>query len=261
MLVAFGPEMFVTFGPEMFVAFGPEMFVAFGPEMFVTFGPEALGGTGGAASCARAQGADTYCLMPPFLRRSTPEVPPEPVDDALPPTIDESGVVEAASPVATASPLEQELIAEREARLRIAADFANLRRRSTEEQARARAEGHEAALTPLIESADDLRRAAELLPEELIDHPWVAGIAAIARRLDERLAAAGLTPVGAIGEPFDPRLHEAVERLAHGAEGTIIAVRRLGYRSGDRVVRPAMVAVGGGEPESTTAHDTTPTKE
>lgn len=187
--------------------------------------------------------------MPPFLRR--PAAPTEPEPPLAPP------VEPAVEPVVEAgpSPLELELVVEREARLRLAADIANLRRRTADDHARAHAEGREAALGPLLETADDLRRAAELLPAHLAEEPWVEGIEALARRLDARLAAAGLTPVGAEGEPFDPRLHEAVERLAHGAEGTIIAVRRIGYRSGDRLVRPALVAVGGGEPEPATPTD------
>ena len=187
--------------------------------------------------------------MPPFLRRSPAPTEPEP---PLAPAA-EPAVEPTAEP--GPSPLELELVVEREARLRLAADIANLRRRAAEDLARAHAEGREAALTPLLETADDLRRAAELLPAHLAEEPWVEGIGALARRLDAQLTAAGLTPVGVEGEAFDPHLHEAVERLAHGAEGTIIAIRRIGYRAGDRLVRPALVAVGGGEPESITATD------
>jgi molecular chaperone GrpE len=186
--------------------------------------------------------------MPPFLRRPAAPIEPEPLEPAAEPVVEPT--VEPGP-----SSLELELVVEREARLRLVADITNLRRRTAEDLARAHAEGREAALAPLLETADDLRRAAELLPAHLAEEPWVEGIGALARRLDAQLAAAGLTPVGAPGEPFDPRLHEAVERLAHGAEGTIIAVRRIGYRSGDRLVRPALVAVGGGEPEPAPAPD------
>lgn len=190
--------------------------------------------------------------MPPFLRRPAAPIAPEP-------PLEPAAALEFEPPVEPGpSSLELELVVEREARLRLAADIANLRRRTAEDRSRAHAEGREAALGPLLETADDLRRAAELLPAHLAEEPWVEGIGALARRLDARLTAAGLTPVGAEGEPFDPRLHEAVERLAHGAEGTIIAVRRIGYRSGDRLVRPALVAVGGGEPEPTTPTDESP---
>jgi molecular chaperone GrpE len=190
--------------------------------------------------------------MPPFLRRPAAPIAPEPPPEP-------AAALEFEPPVEPGpSSLELELVVEREARLRLAADIANLRRRTAEDLARSHAEGREAALGPLLETADDLRRAADLLPAHLAEEPWVEGIEALARRLDARLAAADLTPVGAEGEPFDPRLHEAVERLAHGAEGTIIAVRRIGYRSGDRLVRPALVAVGGGEPEPATPTDESP---
>lgn len=70
----------------------------------------------------------------------------------------------------------------------------------------------------------------------------------IADKLDSTLTKLGLTPFGAVGEPFDPTHHEALmhvqAEVPEGAEGTtIVQVMQPGYRLGDRMVRPARVAV------------------
>ncbi|MGN6522139.1 MAG: nucleotide exchange factor GrpE [Actinomycetes bacterium] len=70
----------------------------------------------------------------------------------------------------------------------------------------------------------------------------------IADKLDTTLTRLGLTPFGAVGEPFDPTHHEALMHIEaevpEGSEGTtIVQVMQPGYRLGDRMVRPARVAV------------------
>jgi molecular chaperone GrpE len=92
---------------------------------------------------------------------------------------------------------------------------------------------------------DDIERAQE--------HGDLSGaFKAVADKVVAALQAQGLEPFGAIGDGFDPDVHEAVQ---HGTspdvdKPTVTAVLRLGYRFGDRVLRPAMVAVtdAGGQP-------------
>ncbi len=96
------------------------------------------------------------------------------------------------------------------------------------------------------------------------DVGWVGGIVAIDRKLRLLLDSEGLTPIEALGKPFDPHLHEAVvqEDRPNVPEGTVTAELQRGYRIRDRVLRPAMVAVGpaqrNDQPRRTTA---TPTPE
>ena len=61
----------------------------------------------------------------------------------------------------------------------------------------------------------------------------------------------GVTPIEALGQPFDPSVHEAVEAEPAGGD-TVVAVYAPGYRLGDGVLRPAMVKVGPGEEGKTT---------
>ncbi|MBA7615902.1 Protein GrpE [subsurface metagenome] len=74
------------------------------------------------------------------------------------------------------------------------------------------------------------------------------GIRLIERKLQASLEAQGLSPIKAIGEPFDPNLHEAT-MYRKGEEGIVIEELQKGYMLHDRVIRPAMVVVGNGEKE------------
>src|SRR5262245_36395371 len=126
------------------------------------------------------------------------------------------------------------------------ADLVNYRRRVEAERRadaqRARAEAVE-ALLPLL---DDLDRALAHAPESLRENPWAKGIALVAGRLGGTLARLGVERVGRVGEPFDPTVHEALaaEPRAGVEPGHVAEVVRTGYRSGERLIRPAQVVVG-----------------
>ncbi|MGW7194114.1 nucleotide exchange factor GrpE, partial [Streptomyces sp. NPDC054838] len=76
------------------------------------------------------------------------------------------------------------------------------------------------------------------------------GLEAVARLLESRLAALGLEAFGEPGDPFDPRVHEAVTSAPDPDRTTPACARvlRPGYRVGGRLLRPAQVAVAGPEP-------------
>jgi molecular chaperone GrpE len=128
---------------------------------------------------------------------------------------------------------------------RTAADFANFRRRTEQDREQMLGLANEALLSKLLTIADDFDRAIEHMPPELRDVGWVEGIAAIDRKLRLLLDSEGLTPIEAIGQPFDPHQHEAVTQnvTSDVPEGTVTAELQRGYRIRDRVLRPAMVAV------------------
>lgn len=103
----------------------------------------------------------------------------------------------------------------------------------------------DATLDELLPVLDDLDRAIAHLPPDLADHPWARGVFMIASRLQTALGRIGVEPIGTVGEPFDPRVHEAIslEPRAGIPSGHIAEVIRAGYRAGDRLVRPAQVVV------------------
>jgi len=130
---------------------------------------------------------------------------------------------------------------------RTQADFINFRRRMNQEQTETRTTAQIALLNQLLPVLDDFERALGAIPGDLVQHPWVQGLLLVARRLTTQLDQLGVRQMGASGESFDPRLHEAItlDESADVPEGTIIQVVRSGYMLGDRIIRPAQVIVAG----------------
>ena len=143
------------------------------------------------------------------------------------------------------------------------AEFQNFKRRTAEEREASLGLAAEGLIGKVLVVADDFDRAIESRPEEHAEDPWVEGIEAIDRKLRLLLESEGVNRIEATrGMAFDPRLHEAVANVPGSgmAEGRIVDELRRGYRLRDRVIRPALVAVAGGEPPSDeTATDTTDT--
>jgi molecular chaperone GrpE len=140
---------------------------------------------------------------------------------------------------------QQELAETKAAWQRTAADFQNYKRRTEQDREATLGLANESLLSKLLVIVDDFDRAIANMPPELQQMAWVEGIAAIDRKLDLLLASEGLSPIEAVGKPFDPHEHEAVvqEDRSDVAEGTVTAELQRGYRIRDRVLRPAMVAV------------------
>lgn len=118
------------------------------------------------------------------------------------------------------------------------ADFANARKRMERERARFGEDAIANVFKALLPVLDDLDRARE--HGELVE-----GVAAIADQLTATTSKFGLTRFGERGDRFDPNHHEAVAHLtsAEVTEPTCVDVMRRGYLLGNRLLRPAMVAV------------------
>jgi molecular chaperone GrpE len=143
-----------------------------------------------------------------------------------------------------ASRLRTELEQEQQRNLRLRADFDNLRKRSARDARAAVPEGRRAALRPLLPVLDALERA---LSAGSLDPGFYEGVESTHRLFLSALAEAGAEPILAVGQPFDPRIHEAVatEPSADLAPGTVAREVRRGWRLGDELLRPAEVVVAG----------------
>jgi molecular chaperone GrpE len=132
------------------------------------------------------------------------------------------------------------------------ASFINYRRRTDQERAEMAQYAASSLIKKLLPVVDDFDRALEAIPEKERKHnKWVEGVELIARKLHNILEQEGVQPIEALGQPFDPNLHEAVafEDNAEGSdshEDTVTAVFSKGYKMHDRVLRPAMVKVSRG---------------
>jgi molecular chaperone GrpE len=139
-------------------------------------------------------------------------------------------------------------LAERTADLqRLQAEYANYRKRVERDRLAVREQALANVLTELLPVLDDIGRARE--------HGELSGgFKSVAESLESATVKLGLTSYGEDGEPFDPKVHEA---LMHSyspdvTEPTCVRVLQPGYKVGDRILRPARVAVaepGESEPE------------
>jgi molecular chaperone GrpE len=129
---------------------------------------------------------------------------------------------------------------------RAQADFINYKRRSEQERAEMAQFANSVIMLSLLPILDDFERAFVSIPPRLEKMSWVDGIKLVERKLWANLEAQGLTPIKALGQPFDPNLHEAV-RQDKGKEGIVIEELQKGYTLYDRIIRPSKVVVGNGE--------------
>jgi len=115
--------------------------------------------------------------------------------------------------------------------------------RAADERAQREKADFIAGLLPVL---DNLQRATEAADVGSSPDDIAKGIRQTASSFENALAAAGVEPIDAVGETFNPELHEAVEtvEVAPEEEGKVIAQHTRGYKIGDRLLRPARVKVG-----------------
>ena len=131
---------------------------------------------------------------------------------------------------------------------RAAADLANYRRRSEQERNELVKSANADLIRRILPVLDDFGRGLQTIPASESSEPWVEGMRLIERKLLAILDQEGVTPYDALGQDFDPALHEAVthEPSEPDQDGKVIGELQKGYRLRDRVLRPAMVRVGRG---------------
>ena len=136
----------------------------------------------------------------------------------------------------------EKLKEEHDRHLRAAADLENYKKRAVKERDEAQKFGSERLLKDLIPVLDNLERALAAAPE---GDPLAKGVRLVLRGFEETLGRHGIKAFSALGQPFDPRLHEAVMQVAAGDQppGTVLMEHGRGYLLNDRLVRPAMVGV------------------
>ena len=106
---------------------------------------------------------------------------------------------------------------------RMAADFANYRKRNEAERTEFAKFAKSDLISRILDILDGFDRALSTVPEELKGTPWVEGMWLLERKLRGILEAEGLKPVESLGLPFDPYQHEAVAHIpSDKPEGTVI---------------------------------------
>jgi molecular chaperone GrpE len=128
--------------------------------------------------------------------------------------------------------------------LRLAADFENFRRRKNQELVDRSRYASEDAAKALLPVLDNLRRAVTHAAENGSPE-LVGGLELVVREFEAALDRLGVAPIDALGQPFDPSLHEAIggEESDSVDVDTVATEVQRGYRLHDRVLRPALVRV------------------
>ena len=172
-------------------------------------------------------------------------------------TEEQEGATPAGEPAAPA----QETAELRDRLLRSLAEMENMRRRTEREVADARAYGISAFARDLLAIADNMRRALDAFgaePHEAADAGTKAlleGVELTERELLKVLEKHGVRKLDAEGTKFDPYRHQAMYEVPDESvpAGTVVQVVQPGYAIGERVLRPALVAISKGGPKTSAA--------
>lgn len=124
---------------------------------------------------------------------------------------------------------------------RLAADFENYRRRTQEDVSAAQGQGISKAAEALMPVYDDMDRAVTMGAAE--PAKLIPGMQTVQGKILTVFAGLGLEATGKEGEAFDPQWHEALQVVPGDEDDVIVQVYQLGFRMGDRLVRPARVVV------------------
>jgi molecular chaperone GrpE len=157
-----------------------------------------------------------------------------------------------ATPEERLAALEAERNETKDRMLRIAAEFENWKKRSRKEQTDAVAQAREAVLRDMLEVIDNLERAMTATGPGDNGAPDGAavlkGVSLVLRLFQQKLERYEVRPFEAKGQPFDPHQHEAISRVASDdvPTGAVVNELQKGYRVGERLLRPALVAVSSG---------------
>ena len=144
--------------------------------------------------------------------------------------------------------LQADLDRFRDLAMRSQADFENYKKRCAREKEEAIKYANTGLLEKLVSIVDHFELGLEAARGEGEKSPIYSGMSLVLKQLQDFLAENGLQPIEAVGQKFDPNLHEAIAReLSNDVpEGAVIRQTRRGYRFKDRLLRPSTVVVSSG---------------
>ena len=156
-------------------------------------------------------------------------------------TIEET-VEETAEAISEVNPFEEKYNAERDAHLRLAAEYDNFRKRTIKEKEASYGNGKADAVAKMLPVYDNLERA---LNQSTEDAAYKKGVEMTMNELVKIFTSLGVEIFGNVGDEFDPNLHNAVMHIDSEelGENVIAQVFQKGFKIGDKVVRFAMVQV------------------
>ena len=154
----------------------------------------------------------------------------------------EEVIEEVVEETAEVNPWEEKYNAERDAHLRVAAEYDNFRKRTVKEKEQSYGNGKADAVAKILPIYDNLERA---MNQACTDEAYKKGVEMTMTELIKILNSLGVEIFGAEGDLFDPNLHNAIMHLDDESipENTITQVFQQGFKMGEKIVRFAMVQV------------------
>jgi molecular chaperone GrpE len=128
-------------------------------------------------------------------------------------------------------------------------EFENAKARSSRDAAIEIRKGRKMVLADMLEVLDNLERALESARSGESDESILDGVQLVRDQFVEKLESLGVHRVPSLGDRFDPEVHQAISTVPvedEEQDGVVVGVVKEGYRFGDELLRPAMVAVGKG---------------
>lgn len=175
------------------------------------------------------------------------EAPAEPVTEApetpAPEAPSTEEVADSPSELETKLAETEQSLADKEKQYQyLAAEYDNFRRRSAKEKTEAYSKAKADAALAFLPVYDNLQRA---LAAPCGDEAYAKGVEMTMTQLKQVLEKLGITEIEALGQPFDPNLHNAVMHVEDDSvgESTVVEVFQTGFKMGDKVIRFAMVKV------------------
>lgn len=129
--------------------------------------------------------------------------------------------------------------------LRVAADFENYKRRTAQEKDDLLKYSNAKLMGELLPVLDNFQLALKSPGDSPEAQNVIKGVEMIYRQMVQALEQAGMSKIEAVGQPFDPKLHEAIMQVEDDSvpEDTVVEELRAGYMLKERVIRPSMVKV------------------
>lgn len=174
---------------------------------------------------------------------ATPEIAPEAAEN----TAATAGTATPEGEAPSLETMQAELDRFRDLAARSAADFENYRKRVAREREDALKANTSALLSRLLPVLDNFELGLQAARNEGSEGV-VIGFEIVSRQLADFMAGSGVEVIDAVGQPFDPNLHDALGQEASDTvpEGEVIRQTRKGYKLKDRLIRPANVFVSKG---------------
>ena len=167
-------------------------------------------------------------------KKQTDPVQEEHLEQTQPETVEE--------PAPESDPTKELLAQQEDKYLRLAAEYDNYRKRTAKEKESIWAQVKADTAAAFLPVYDNLERA---IKQETADEAYKKGVEMTMNQLKEVFSKLGIEEIPALGEPFDPNLHNAVMHIddENFGENTIAEVFQAGFRCGEKVIRFSMVKV------------------